>query len=177
MANQSGLGGDPDAPRQAEGSTARRLGHFVMRFGGVLYAFADHDVDFVAQVTRPTRIPAAPDVFLGVVHVRGHIVAVVDLPRALGLPPPPPCTAEEQLDRRLIVLASRDRFAVVADAALGQHWVPATAVRPSAADALDAADAARAGLVEGEFDHPQGVVTILSASALLRALGQAQAPS
>ena len=170
--DESSLGCDPDGPGRAEAGTARQLGYFVMRFGEVLYAFPDRDVSFVANVTRPTRIPTAPDVFLGVVHVRGHIVAVVDLPRALGLPPPAPVGPEERLDQRLIVLQSRDRFAVVADAALGQHWVSSHAVRTSASDALDSAGGGRTSFVEGEFDHPQGVVTVLSAAALLQDLGQ-----
>ena len=50
------------------------------------------DIRYVQEINRQlavTRVPHAPPEVRGVINLRGDVATVIDLRRALGLPPPP----------------------------------------------------------------------------------------
>lgn len=162
------LGEDPNTSPDAE-ELVEQENYFVVRLGECLYGLEAIYVDQVAPVTRPVRIPMTPDHFLGVVHLRGRMIMVVDLPKILGLPRAH-LAREEELDQRLLVLECDGRpFAVIAHAIVGIPSIRADAIRPPD----QVAQSHLLGgvkLVEGQFDHAEGVVSILRTVGLLEGL-------
>jgi purine-binding chemotaxis protein CheW len=68
----------------------------------------------VREVVRPgehTPVPGAPDFLVGVVNLRGEILAVFDLRKFFGLPP----GAETDASRILVLGGDRAEFGVLAD--------------------------------------------------------------
>lgn len=93
------------------------------------------EADAVAEVlgTRPaTRVPLAAAGILGLVHVRGRIVPVLDPAVRLGLPVP----ADRPQAAHLVVrLAADDWCALLVDEVLDVIEIPSAAVeRPHATD-------------------------------------------
>jgi purine-binding chemotaxis protein CheW len=71
---------------------------------------------YVREVVRPgeyTAVPGAPDFLVGVVNLRGDILAVFDLRKFFGLAP----GAVTDLSRILVLGGDRAEFGVLADAA------------------------------------------------------------
>ncbi len=59
------------------------------------------DISCVREVLRPQKtyaLPRTPDFIEGVIHLRGHIVVLIDLRKKLTLKP-----VEEELNKRIIV--------------------------------------------------------------------------
>jgi purine-binding chemotaxis protein CheW len=80
--------------RPAEGPVAVRQELLTFLLGAEEYAVA---IDRVREVVRSppiTEVPRAPGHILGVVTVRGEVVAVIDPRRRLGLPPAHPAEGE-----------------------------------------------------------------------------------
>lgn len=80
--------------------------HVAFRVGGAEYVVAATDVLHLETFTEATRVPGAPAFVAGLVHVRGKLVAVVDLRRRFGLEP-----AARTLDNRVIVVKVGPRIA------------------------------------------------------------------
>lgn len=91
------------------------------------YAIAASAVERVVRMVYVTPLPAAPDIVLGVIDVRGRTIPVVDMRRRLGLP----LRAPRVSDHLVIVTTPRRRLALPVDEASGLIEV--------AADAVDAA--------------------------------------
>lgn len=99
----------PRAPRAAE-----VLEVLIFRLAGERYAL---ETRTVTQVVRPTEcfpIPGAPAFLLGVVNLRGEILAVLDLGPVLGLYP----TGSGHPSWIIVLGEQRDEFGVRADAVL-----------------------------------------------------------
>ncbi|MBE0548218.1 MAG: purine-binding chemotaxis protein CheW [Rubrivivax sp.] len=72
-------------------------------------------VDSTVRAVQVTRLPAAPEIVLGVVNVRGRIIPVIDMRRRFHLP-----RREIGLNDRLVIArTSRRPLALVADAVSG----------------------------------------------------------
>ena len=79
------------------------------------FALQLDSVERVVPIAEITPLPAAPDVILGVINIRGAIVPVINIRRRFGL-----ATRQLRLsDRMLIARTSRRAVALVADAVLG----------------------------------------------------------
>jgi chemotaxis signal transduction protein len=146
-------GRDPDVP--AAGATPREAHYtFVFRVGPSLYALDGALVDHVGELGRIVPVPTAPAHFVGVVHDRGRVLAVVDLGRIFG-------AGEPALEgyRRLVALEIGGRpLSVLAHEALGLREVAREELRPVSG---------RGVMAVGEFDDPRGVVTLLDPDELL----------
>ena len=79
----------------------------VLRLGVQQYALDINDVREVIFVPEITAIPRQPHHMLGVLNLRGRVLPVVDLRRALGLPPVEPTSTSRVVvaqDGRLVGL-------------------------------------------------------------------------
>lgn len=148
---------DPDAPRAAAIATTL-TDLFVFRLCGRAYAMPATAIDLVAPAQAAVPVPTAPAHVAGVVHLRGRILAVVDLAALLGVERFTPGADD---DRRLVVVGARPHpWAFAADATLGLHSVDADAI--VGGDDDDAA--------AGRVEAPAGAITVLDPTALLARL-------
>lgn len=115
-----------------------------------VYALRLAAVERVARMVAVTPLPKAPEIVMGVVNVRGRILAVFDIRRRFHLP------AREIAVSDLLVIArtSRRAAALVADAVAG--------VREYPEEAVVEAKSVLPGLeyVEGVVKLPDGLVLI-----------------
>jgi purine-binding chemotaxis protein CheW len=101
---------EADAEAEASGARAEYLTFLV---GGELYALPIERVREVLKAPAITEVPRAPAHVVGVVTVRGEIVAVCDPRRRLELPGPPP---DGPTARLVIVDAGEGPCALLVDA-------------------------------------------------------------
>lgn len=73
-----------------------------------------------------TPVPGTPDFVLGILNVRGQILAVLDLARILGVAP----VEDTPPSRAVLLHAGSMEFAVPVDAVLGARAIDAAAVQP-----------------------------------------------
>jgi purine-binding chemotaxis protein CheW len=96
-----------EAPRAAEVLEVVRF-----ELAGEHYALETRHVREVVRLTDLTPVPAAPPILVGVLNLRGEILAVFDLRRFFGLPEG---DATEQA-RVLVLGHERAEFGILADA-------------------------------------------------------------
>jgi purine-binding chemotaxis protein CheW len=112
------------APPVAHGGDRRQLVAFSR--GGRRYAVDLSNVAEVKPLDHWTRVPGVPPFYLGVIQLRGDIVALVDLPRLFGDEPPAP--VEEPF---AVVFAARGvMLAVLADSIDDVHDLDPERVHP-----------------------------------------------
>lgn len=122
---------------------------------GALFAFDTQSTTFIAPYQQPVRVPTAPPYVVGVIHLRGRLITVVDLTHVLELKPRRPL---EQSTKRILVLeANGVMFGVVVDVVIGVRDIPKDGIEKLSRTALERSRAAQ----------PEGVVTILSADAFV----------
>ena len=139
-----------------EGS-AESSRYFVLELAGRRYAVAPAHVEEVTQPVKPLPIPTVPRHFVGVIHLRGRIMPVVDGRIVLGLEAEP--QAQSESPRLVVLCVGGQRWAVVADRVLGLRDVDNDTVKAAAEPP-----------VAGHFDLPEGAVTLLDAGALTSAV-------
>ncbi len=172
-AEEAVAGQDADAPPQDE-ARGDVESFFFFRLGDDLFAFPGHEVLAVDELQRPVRVPTAVDPFLGVVHVRGRVLAVIDLRGLLGLPARAASEAGTDLSGRLVVLIVDERpVAFRADTVLGLRDAEKDTLRPVPRPPDAPADQADP-IVVGQLDDINGVTTVLSGSALFASLLRAR---
>jgi purine-binding chemotaxis protein CheW len=98
------------------------------------YGIEARHVRAVARLSDYTPVPGAPDFLLGVMNLRGEVLAVVDLRKFLGAA----VRGVSDLSRVLVLGADRAEFGILAD--------EAHEVRPLAADAVLDPPASVAGI-------------------------------
>jgi purine-binding chemotaxis protein CheW len=87
--------------------------HVIFRVGGAEYVLAASDVLQMESFTSATPVPKALPYVLGIIHVRGRVVPVVDLRARFGLAP-----IEATLDSRVVVVQLEERtVGLLADSA------------------------------------------------------------
>jgi purine-binding chemotaxis protein CheW len=104
--------GSAEAAAEGEASGARAE-YLTFLLGGETYALPIEQVREVLKAPPITEVPRAPAHVLGVVTVRGEVVAVCDPRRRLDLPGPPP---EGPAARLVIVDAGEGPCALLVDA-------------------------------------------------------------
>ena len=89
-----------------------RIRLLVFRLGNDWYGFEAQQVQEISRLSEITRVPLTPPHILGVVNLRGNIIAVVDIRSTLGLPQTPLgeasriiVTADEGLEAGILVEA------------------------------------------------------------------------
>lgn len=112
-------------------ATATR--HCTFRVGDHCLAVEADAVAEVLGIRAMTRVPLAPPGVLGLVHVRGRIVTIIDPAVALGLPVPADRPAAAHL---VLEVAADDWVGLLVDEVLDVVEIPAAAVeRPHAVEA------------------------------------------
>jgi purine-binding chemotaxis protein CheW len=159
-------GENPDVAAHAEHEHRETASHLIVRLAESVYALAAEHVDLVAADMTALAVPTAPTHFLGVVHLRGRIIPVIDLPAVLNVAAPEGRVQESA--RRLVALSAEGRpFAVVVDEVLGLHDVPV--------DEIVATPKSEGGhtvesVVPAQFDGESGVTAVLDLSAVVSLL-------
>lgn len=122
----------------------------VLRLDDLRLALPLACVERTERAVAVSRLPAAPEIVLGVIDVRGRIVPVIDLRARLRLPP----RALGVGDRMVVATTPRRAVAMVADAVEG--------VVECDAATLVAADAVVPGLdfVKGIARRDDGLILI-----------------
>lgn len=132
-------------------TAATAIRHCTFRVGDHCLAV---ESDAVAEVlgTRPlTPVPLAPTSVLGLIHVRGRIVPILDPAVRLGLPVPADRRAAAHL---VLEVAADDWVGLLVDEVLDVVEIPTAAIeRPHIADADTA--------VTGVFAAPDRLVHVL----------------
>ncbi len=117
--------GRPVAPRGA----ANDVDLLVFDLAREHYAFETRYVRDVFTLEELTPVPCTPPHVLGIVNLRGEIVAVIELKRLLGLPE----RGLTNATRAVVLREGAIEFGVVADAVVGVRAVPAAAILPAPA--------------------------------------------
>lgn len=90
------------------------------------YAVAASCVREVAVLPELTRLPCVPPHVLGVINLRGQVLAVIDIKRFFGLPQ----QGISNLNRVLVLRAPGMLFGVLADEVLGVRQLPLRTLQP-----------------------------------------------
>ena len=143
-------------------SHSRTLQACAFRAGGHCFAV---DSDCVAEVLRTaslTRVPLAPEAIVGLLHLRGRIVPVIDVCRRLGLTAAPAdarCT-------NLVIRVADDCYSLLVDEVLDVQSIDRDRIeRPTAQAGTATADA-----VTGVFAAESRLILILSPERLVQPL-------
>ena len=132
------------------------------RAGGHCFAVESACVAEVLRTAALTRVPLAPEAIVGLLHLRGRIVPVIDVRRRLGLQPAP----ADAPRTNLVIRLGADRYSLLVDEVLDVLAIDRDGIeQPSGpADAL-AGDA-----VTGVFATETRLIHILSPERLVQSL-------
>jgi purine-binding chemotaxis protein CheW len=111
-------------PLQAATPDAGVLRLLTFALANERYAIEARHVREVVRLTAYVPVPGAPDFLLGVMNLRGEVLAVVDLRKFLGAA----ARGVSDLARVLVLGGDRAEFGILADAAHEVVAVPADAV-------------------------------------------------
>ena len=84
---------------------------FLFELDGELYAVAVDDVERVMKIPPITPVPNAPRSIIGIFHLRGQVVVVLDLVGRMSMPRNRPLTA----NFLFVILYKKNRFAILVD--------------------------------------------------------------
>lgn len=93
---------------------------------GECYALETRWVREVYPLREITPLPGTPDFVLGVIHVRGRIVSVLDLRRFFELP----AQGLSDLNKVIVLAAGAMEFGILADVILGVRRIAREEVQP-----------------------------------------------
>jgi purine-binding chemotaxis protein CheW len=149
----------PDAAGDAD--TAVREEYLTFVLGREEYAVAIERVREVVKAPLVTEVPRAPAHILGVVTVRGDVVAVFDPRRRLGLPGAPPTGGAGRI---VIVDGGEGPCGLLVDAVASVVRLPPGAIEPCP----QGIGGARAECLSGIGRDGERLFTVLDLGALLR---------
>ena len=132
--------------------------------GGDCFAVVSASVAEVIRDSRITRVPQAPDAVLGLLHLRGRIVPVIDMRRRLGFPAGPP----EASRTHLVLLLNDDWYSLLVDDMLDVVEVPSDRIEHPSTPAVDSPHDA----VTGIFAGTGGLVHFLDPQRIVNGLGR-----
>jgi purine-binding chemotaxis protein CheW len=142
--------------------------HCVFRVGDVCQAVPADAVAEVLTARPTTRVPLAPAGVVGLVHLRGRIVPIVDPAACLALPA---ASAAEPQTHLVLRTGDDDRCGLLVAEVLDVIDVPTDAVeRPTAHPDPDTP-------LVGTFATPQRLVHLVDHARLVRSSGRARSPS
>ena len=130
--------------------------------GSDCFAVASIGVAEVLRDGKLTRVPHAPEAVIGLVHLRGRIVPVIDMRRRLGLP-----AAESSIGGTHLVLSLLDEwYSLLVDEMLDVIEVADDAIEPPSRAASESSHDAVAGVYADadrlvHFLDPQRIVQSL----------------
>jgi purine-binding chemotaxis protein CheW len=128
------------------------------RIGPACFAIPTTSVVEVLRGSRLTRVPQAPESVLGLMHLRGRIVPVVDPAARLGIDRPVPAGAAH-----LVIAVQDDWYALAIDEMLDVAEIPAAEIEPSAGETtVDA--------IAGVHAAPDRLVHLLDPGRMIHSL-------
>jgi purine-binding chemotaxis protein CheW len=130
----------------------------VFRVGGEQYAIDIARIEEILPSRPLTPLPRAPGYLEGVLHLRGGILAAVDVRRQLGVEPSVPAGREKVL----ICRVGRTRVALIVDAVTRIVRVPLSELKP-------APPLPDGGCVLGAFGAPGALTLLFDVKALFAA--------
>jgi purine-binding chemotaxis protein CheW len=131
------------------------------RIGDACFAVPADGVVEVLRGGRLTRVPRAPAGVLGLVHLRGRIVPVVDPAGTLGIDRPTPERATH-----LVIALEDDWYGLVIDEMLDVVEIPADRVEQAATPTNEASGDALIGV----FAAPDRLVHLLDSQRMIHSL-------
>jgi purine-binding chemotaxis protein CheW len=138
------------------------------RLGRDCFAIEAARVTEVIRGGRLTRVPRAPAVVLGLVHLRGRIVPVIDLAALLGVESTGGTTGVH-----LVVRLGADSYGLLVDEMLDVVDIPAHRIeRPAERDAGDAGRDPRTGVFAAE----KRLVHLLDPEAIIQTIPHGPGP-
>lgn len=130
------------------------------RIGNACFALPTASVVEVLRGGRLTRVPQAPESVLGLMHLRGRIVPVVDPAPRLGIDRPAPAGAAH-----LVIAVQEDWYGLAIDEMLDVVEIPAAEVEPSAGETTGDA-------VAGVHAAPERLVHVLDPGRMIHSMGR-----
>lgn len=131
------------------------------RIGDACFAVPADGVVEVLRGGRLTRVPRAPAGVLGLVHLRGRIVPVVDPAGTLGIDRPTPNRATH-----LVIALEDDWYGVVIDEMLDVAEIPGTAIE----QATESGGEAGGDVFTGVHAAPDRLVHLLDPWRMIHSL-------
>ena len=156
-----GVGGSSEPAPEEDLESAVREEYLTFLLGREEYAVAIERVREVVKAPPVTEVPRAPAHILGVVTVRGEVVAVLDPRRRLGLPGAPPA---DGAGRIVIVDGGDGACALLVDAVASVVRLPPGAIEPYP----QGIGGPRAEYLAGIGREGDRLFTVLDLGALLR---------
>jgi purine-binding chemotaxis protein CheW len=163
------MGGTVEPEPQEDVEAAVREEYLTFLLGPEEYAVAIERVREVVKAPPITEVPRAPAHVLGVVTVRGEVVAVLDPRRRLGLPGAAPLAGAGRI---VIVDGGDGACALLVDAVASVVRLPAGALEPCP----QGIGGPRAEFLAGIGRDGDRLFTVLDLGALLRRAATAGAP-
>lgn len=136
--------------------------HCCFLVGGDCFAVPAEYVAEVLRDGRITRVPRAPDAVIGLVHLRGRIVPVIDMLRHLGLA----AAAAPTSRTHLVIRLQDDWYSLLVDEMLDVVEVNERRVEPCSRPVAEAAEHS----VRGTFAGSSRLVHILDPQRIVLAL-------
>jgi purine-binding chemotaxis protein CheW len=141
--------------------TASQHRYCTFRVGDACFAVPADGVVEVLRGGRLTRVPKAPAGVLGLVHLRGRIVPVVDPAAALGIDRPTPERATH-----LVIALEDDWYGLVIDEMLDVVEIPTAAIE----QATDSGGEAGSDALTGVYAAPDQLVHLLDPWRMIHSL-------
>ncbi|MDW8106770.1 MAG: chemotaxis protein CheW [Armatimonadota bacterium] len=118
--------------------------YLVFQIGNETYGVPLLQVQEIRTYTPATRVPNAPDYVLGVINLRGNIIAVIDARTRFGLPPLP------NEEATVIVVAQVDgkTFGLRLDSVSDVVDIPVDQIQPTPPVASEATQRFLSGVVQ-----------------------------
>ena len=135
--------------------------HCCFLVGGDCFAVPSASVAEVLRDGRITRVPHAPEAVLGLLHLRGRIVPVIDMRRRLGFP----VSILSANPTHLVLRLHDDWYSLLVDEMLDVIEVPADSIEHPSQPAADTPHDAVVGVFAGarqlvHFLDPQRIVPL-----------------
>lgn len=126
------------------GSESNIEKYLVFQIGSESYGMPLLQVQEIRTYTPTTRVPSAPPYVLGVINLRGNIIAVLDARVRFGLEPPP----DEQATVIVVAQVGDKTFGLRVDSVSDVVDVPISEVQPPPAIASEETQRFLNGLVQ-----------------------------
>jgi purine-binding chemotaxis protein CheW len=139
-------------------------GYCCFLVGDECFAVVSAGVAEVIRDGRVTRVPHAAEAVLGLLHLRGRIVPVIDMRRRLGFPPAP----AEAGSAHVVLLLNDEWYSFLVDEMLDVLEVSEDRIEHPSAPAADAPRDA----VTGVFAAPGRLVHFLDPQRIVNGLGK-----
>lgn len=118
--------------------------YLVFQIGNETYGAPLLQVQEIRTYTRATRVPNAPNYVLGVINLRGNIIAVIDARTRFGLPPLP----EDESTVVVVAQVSDKVFGLRLDSVSDVMDIPLDQVQPTPPIASEATHRFLNGMVQ-----------------------------